>query len=131
MKYEETKFSNKSRQYLQGIHPELIRVMELALNYSHVPFAITEGLRSIERQRSLVAEGKSQTMNSRHLTGHAVDVVALPAGVVSWEGAFYQNIADAVAQAAQECLVAVEWGGNWNTLKDGAHFQLSQHDYPA
>ncbi len=70
-------------------------------------------------------------MNSRHLTGHAIDVVALPAGVVSWEWSYYQHIDDAVAQAANECQVAVEWGGSWKTLKDGPHFQLTMRDYPA
>ncbi len=83
------------------------------------------------RQREMVRAGSSQTLRSRHLTGHAVDVVAMPAGVVSWEWDYYAQIAVAVRRAARECGVNVEWGGEWKTLKDGPHFQLAFRDYPA
>ncbi|WP_156293022.1 M15 family metallopeptidase [Serratia oryzae] len=124
-------FTTQSEKKLTGVHPDLVRVMRLALRYSLVPFSITEGLRTLGRQRELLREGKSQTLKSRHLTGHAVDVVALPAGVVSWEWDYYAQIAVAVRRAAQQCGVNVEWGGEWKTLKDGPHFQLSFKDYPA
>lgn len=126
-----TRFSARSEQRLQDVHTDLIRVMRLALNYSLVPFAITEGRRNIERQRELVRSGKSQTLNSRHLTGHAVDVVAMPAGAVSWEWDYYAQIAIAVRRAARELGVQVEWGGAWQSLRDGPHFQLAAKDYPA
>jgi hypothetical protein len=127
----EIKFTARSEDRLVGVHPDLVRVMRLALNYSLVPFSITEGLRSMARQRDLVREGKSQTLKSRHLTGHAVDVVAIPAGVVSWEWDYYAQVAVAVQQAARECGINLEWGGEWKTLKDGPHFQLPHKDYPA
>ncbi|MDO2630100.1 M15 family metallopeptidase, partial [Escherichia coli] len=85
-------------------------------------FGITEGLRSKYRQKQLVAEGKSQTMNSRHLTGDAVDVVAYIGSQVSWEWPLYEKIAQAFKQAAAELGIAIEWGGDWKTLKDGPHF---------
>lgn len=66
-------------------YADLVRVIRLALRYSLVPFSVSEGLRSMARQREMVRAGSSQTLRSRHLTGHAVDVVAMPAGVVSWE----------------------------------------------
>ncbi|MCR2428473.1 M15 family metallopeptidase, partial [Salmonella enterica] len=91
----------------------------------------SEGLRSMARQREMVRAGNSQTLRSRHLTGHAVDVVAMPAGVVSWEWDYYAQIAVAVRRAARECGINVEWGGEWKTLKDGPHFQLPFRDYPA
>ncbi|WP_411692198.1 M15 family metallopeptidase, partial [Escherichia coli] len=72
----------------------------------------------------LVTTGKSQTMNSRHLTGHAVDVVAYVGNQVSWEWPLYEKIAAAFRQASQELNIPVEWGGDWKTLKDGPHFQL-------
>ncbi|EFO7793056.1 M15 family metallopeptidase [Escherichia coli] len=74
----------------------------------------------------LVAEGKSQTMNSRHLTGDAVDVVAYIGSQVSWEWPLYEKIAQAFKQAAAELGIAIEWGGDWKTLKDGPHFQLKR-----
>lgn len=70
------KFSSRSENNLQGVNPDLVKVTRRALEISEVDFGITEGLRSRYRQKQLVATGKSQTMNSRHLTGHAVDVVA-------------------------------------------------------
>lgn len=127
----EVQFTARSEKNLLGVHPDLVRVIRLALHYSLVPFSITEGLRSMARQRDLLREGKSQTLRSRHLTGHALDVVAMPAGVVSWEWDYYAQIAVAVRRAARECGINVEWGGEWKTLKDGPHFQLPFKDYPA
>ncbi|WP_350357189.1 M15 family peptidase, partial [Escherichia coli] len=78
---------------------------------TEVDFGITEGLRTKERQKQLVAEGKSQTMNSRHLTGDAVDVVAWVGSQVSWDWPLYEKIAQAFKQAAAELGTAIEWGG--------------------
>nr|WP_281959196.1 M15 family metallopeptidase [Enterobacter mori] len=118
------KFSQRSENNLKGVKPQLVAVVRRALELSSVDFGITEGLRTQERQKKLYAEGKSQTMNSRHLTGEAVDVVAYVGGTVSWEFQLYRKIADAFKQAAQELNTSVEWGGEWKTLVDGPHFQL-------
>lgn len=126
----EIRLTARSEKNLRGVHPDLVQVMRLALHYSLVPFSITEGLRSMVRQRELLSEGKSQTLNSRHLSGHAVDVAAMPVGVVSWEWDYYAQIAVAVRRAAREYGINVEWGGEWKTLKDGPHFQLPFKDYP-
>ncbi|ENC2022855.1 M15 family metallopeptidase [Escherichia albertii] len=125
------KFSARSEKNLVGVHPELVKVMRRALELSTVDFGITEGLRMVERQKQLVAEGKSQTMNSRHLTGHAVDVFAYPTPAGSWEWTYYQQIANVVKQVSRELHIPVEWGGDWKTLKDGPHFQLLYAQYPA
>ncbi|MBE0153405.1 M15 family metallopeptidase [Serratia sp. PL7] len=124
-------FGTASEKKLAGVHPDLVKVARRALELSPVDFRITEGLRTIERQRQLVAEKKSQTLKSRHITGHALDVVALPGNVVSWDMAYYRQIAAAFKQASDELRIPVEWGGNWTTLKDGPHFQLTHKDYPA
>ncbi len=125
------KFSQRSEKNLVDVNPALVTVARRALELSPVDFGITEGLRSRERQKQLVAAGASQTMNSRHLTGHAVDVVAYLGSNISWEWKYYGQIATAFKQAGEELGTAIEWGGDWKTLKDGPHFQLSVKDYPA
>jgi peptidoglycan L-alanyl-D-glutamate endopeptidase CwlK len=124
-------FGKQSEANLVGVNKALIKVARRALELSPVDFKITEGLRTIERQRQLVKEGKSQTMNSRHITGHALDVFALPTPAGSWDMSYYRQIAAAFRQASDELQIPVEWGGNWITLKDGPHFQLPFKDFPA
>ena len=125
------KFSQRSENNLKGVNPDLVKIVHRALQLSPVDFGITEGLRTVERQRQLVAAGKSQTMNSRHISGHAVDVFAYPTSAGSWEWKYYEQIATAFKQAAKELDIPVEWGGDWKTLKDGPHFQLPHAKYPA
>lgn len=125
------KFSQRSESNLQGVHPDLVKLVRQALEVSSVDFGITEGLRTAGRQKEMVAGGHSQTLNSRHLTGHAVDVVAYVGGQISWEWSLYEQIASAFTQASADISIPVEWGGNWTTLKDGAHFQLPFSGYPA
>ncbi|EBN4455651.1 M15 family metallopeptidase [Salmonella enterica] len=123
--------SQRSETALQGVHPDLVRLTRTALSLSAVDFGVTEGLRSMAREKEMVAEGHSETMHSRHLTGHAVDVVAYVNGAVSWDWSLYEQIAVAFKQASASLGVPVEWGGDWKTLKDGAHFQLPWATYPA
>ncbi|EDV3611771.1 M15 family metallopeptidase [Salmonella enterica subsp. enterica serovar 4,[5],12:i:-] len=125
------KFSQRSENNLKGVNVDLVKIVRRALQLSSVDFGITEGLRTVERQRQLVATGKSQTMNSRHISGHAVDVFAYPTAAGSWEWKYYEQIATAFKQAAKELNIPVEWGGDWKTLKDGPHFQLPHASYPA
>lgn len=125
------KFSQRSENNLKGVNPDLVKIVRRALQLSPIDFGITEGLRTVERQRQLVAAGKSQTMNSRHISGHAVDVFAYPTSAGSWEWKYYEQIATAFKQAAKELNIPVEWGGDWKTLKDGPHFQLPHAKYPA
>jgi uncharacterized protein YcbK (DUF882 family) len=94
------KFSRRSENNIKGVKPQLVAVVRRALELSPVDFGITEGLRTLERQKQLFAEGKSQTLNSRHLTGEAVDVVAYVGGTVSWDFPLYRKIAEAFKQAA-------------------------------
>lgn len=124
-------FSQASLSRLHGVHHDLVNVLMRAIEITEVDFGITEGFRSPERQRQLVAAGKSQTQNSRHLTGHAVDVDAFVDGVVNWEFANYVKIAVAMKKAAFDLGVPIHWGGDWHTLKDGCHFELDRVAYPA
>lgn len=122
--------SQKSKDRLSGVHPDLIKVVTHAIEITTCDFAVLEGVRSKARQEQLVKAGASQTMKSRHLTGHAVDLGAYVSGSVRWDWPLYNQLADAMKKAAAELKVPLEWGGDWTTLKDGPHFQLPWKDYP-
>lgn len=143
---------------LAGVHPDLARVVRRAAEGGAL-FRVVEGLRTRERQAELVAKGASQTMASRHLTGHAVDLAPLADGAVSWDWKHFFPLADAVADAARKEGVSLIWGGAWGRLVqdwpqssakaaqdayaaerkaagrkpflDGPHFELPAADYPA
>jgi peptidoglycan L-alanyl-D-glutamate endopeptidase CwlK len=119
--------SNKSRQKIEGVHPDLVSVVERAIKISNQDFSVLEGLRTVSRQRQLLAKGATTTMNSRHITGHAVDLVPYP---LTWDWDYFYPIADAMKAAARELGIPLEWGGDWKSFKDGPHFQLPWHEYP-
>ena len=118
----------RSRQRLSGVHPDLVAVVERAIQITEVDFTVLEGLRSRDRQKELVAKGASKTMNSRHLTGHAVDIAPWP---IDWNDLDrFRQVADAMKQASEELDVPVIWGGDWRTFYDGPHFELDRKVYP-
>ena len=120
----------RSRKRLKGVHPDLVKVVKRALEISEVDFTVLEGVRSVSRQRQLVEQGASTTMNSRHLTGHAVDLGAWVGGTVRWDWPLYHKIGAAMKQAADELNVKIVWGGDWKKFPDGPHFQLDWGAYP-
>jgi peptidoglycan L-alanyl-D-glutamate endopeptidase CwlK len=128
MTYE---LSKRSKDRLSGVHPDLVRVVEKAISISDIDFTVLEGVRSIARQEQLVKSGASQTMRSRHITGHAIDLGAYVAGQVRWDWPLYHKLAATMKKAAEECNVPIEWGGDWTSFKDGPHFQLPHKEYPA
>lgn len=101
---------------LKGVNPVLQRIVLRAISLSAVDFVIVQGLREDAEQWRLVQEGKSQTLNSRHLTGDAVDVAAIINKKLSWDPVFYPVIAKAFAQAASEAREDIRWGGCWKVL---------------
>jgi peptidoglycan L-alanyl-D-glutamate endopeptidase CwlK len=113
---------------LDGVHPDLVRVVYQAKELG-AQFIVTEGLRTKERQAQLFKAGASKTMNSRHLTGHAVDLAAIVGGKVRWDWPLYNILASQMKEAAQIEGVHIEWGGDWK-FKDGPHFQLPWGRYP-
>lgn len=121
----------RSLDRLHGVHPDLVRVVQRAITLTPVDFTVLEGLRTKARQKQLVAAGASKTMNSRHITGHAVDLGAYAAGSVRWDWPLYHRIAVAVKEAARLEGVPIEWGGDWRSFKDGPHWQLPHKEYPA
>jgi hypothetical protein len=117
-------FSPRSIRNLVGVHPDLVSIMHKTLEITPLDFCVIEGLRSEEKQRLLFKSGASKTMNSRHLTGHAVDIAVLPDGKLSWDFEYYDEIQKYVKQASQLLELPIEWGGDWKSFKDGPHFQL-------
>ena len=127
----------RSLSRLNGVHPDLVAVVKLAAQ--DASFIVTEGLRTYERKRELFLAKKSQTMNSRHLTGHAVDLAiwedrdadkVVDADELSWKFQHYQELADKMKQAAESLGIKIKWGGDWTTFKDGPHFELDKKIYP-
>jgi peptidoglycan L-alanyl-D-glutamate endopeptidase CwlK len=134
------RFSTRSRRALAGVHPDLVLVVSRGLLYSPHDFAVTEGLRSVERQRELVIKGWSRTYHSRHLLqpdgyGHAVDIVAVgdldgdgdrdaQDRALTWDRQIYTQIADGMARAAHELGIGIRWGGEFRSFFDGPHFEL-------
>lgn len=126
------RFSQRSLNSLRGVHPDLVKVIERALQSSPVDFIVIEGLRTVDRQKELVATGASRTMNSRHLTGHAVDLLPIGSnGKAEFAWPLYEQLAPAVKQAADDLGVKIVWGGDWRNFRDGPHFELDRLTYPA
>lgn len=137
------KLSQRSLNRLKGLHPDMVKVVKRAStilrfeNREGVDFSVGECLRTFERQKKLVALGASKTLNSRHLKSpngycHAVDLIALIDGKVTWSwgsGAF-DIIANAMKRASLELNIPIEWGGDWQSFRDGPHFQLPWKEYP-
>ncbi len=132
------KLGSRSIKNLRGVHADLVRVVQEAIRTTEQDFTVTEGMRTVERQRRLVARGASKTMNSRHLTGHAVDLIPFPfhgdvdedgiPNIEDWDQ--YYPIAKAMKAAADKLGVDLEWGGDWKSFPDGPHYQLSWRKYP-
>jgi peptidoglycan L-alanyl-D-glutamate endopeptidase CwlK len=126
---------HRSKQRLKGVHPDLVRVVENAIEISTVDFAVLEGVRNAVRQKKLFDSGASQTMNSRHIPGadgfaKAIDLGAWVDNQVDWSWPLYAQINAAMQQAAKIQNVLIIWGGGWRSFKDGPHFELDRKAYP-
>jgi peptidoglycan L-alanyl-D-glutamate endopeptidase CwlK len=122
--------SQRSKDRLNGVHPDLVKVIEEAIKESPLDFSISEGVRTVERQKALFDAGKSQTMNSRHITGKAVDIAVIREGEVTWDFKYYQLVAEHIKEVAKELGIDIVWGGDWQSFKDGPHFELHRSVYP-
>lgn len=126
--------SAKSLAKLSGAHPDMQKVIKRAAAISDMDFTILEVVRTVARQKELVAKGASKTMRSRHIPSggfsHAVDIAPMDGGQVSWAWPLYNRLAPIVKQAAKDVGVSIEWGGDWRTFKDGPHWQLPWSAYP-
>lgn len=133
MTYE---LSTRSVERLQGVHPKLAAVVRAAIAISKTDFTVIEGLRTPEKQREYFDAGKSRTMASKHLTGHAVDLAPLfdtngdGKKEAVWEERQFLPIADAMFQASRTLGVQLSWGGHWASFKDCPHFEIDPRLYP-
>ena len=123
------KLNDQSLKKLEGIHPDLRKVVMRAAEQTPIDFIVTEGVRSMRRQRELVESGASQTFNSRHLTGHAIDFAPIIGGEITWKWPPFRAIARNFKEAAQELGIAIAWGGDWRDFKDGPHIELDRRVY--
>lgn len=136
----------RSLSRLEGVHPDLVRVVKRAAAMSDLDFTVLEGLRTVERQKQLFVQKATKTMNSRHLTGHAVDLGALIGGDVRWDWSLYLKLGEIMRGASLAEKVPIRWGGTWKLLSaiegpitakilsrsfpDGPHFELPKAAYP-
>ena len=147
----------KSLSALDGVHPDLVKCVKYALSVSDLDFRVTEGLRTEKRQKELKDSGASKTMNSRHLTGHAIDIAPIVNGAIRWDWPLFYKLAEAMQLASQHYRVPIIWGGVWDlpmteygdpedamlayaarrkaagkkAFTDGPHFELCRKRYPA
>lgn len=108
------KLSTRSLSKLEGVEESLVAVVKDAIKLTKVDFGVTYGLRTLEEQKKLYESGRSQTMKSKHLDGRAVDLVAYFGSDISWELNVYDDICDAMAEAARRNNVAIKWGAAWS-----------------
>lgn len=118
--------SEKSLRRLDGVQTDLVKVVKRAIEITPVDFVVIEGLRTKARQAYLLDAGKSRTMNSYHLTGHAVDIAPIVDGKVSWEWKHFHPMVAAMKQAAKELNVKITAGADWKSFPDGPHFQIER-----
>ncbi|HEH1844156.1 MULTISPECIES: M15 family metallopeptidase [Proteus] len=109
-------FSQRSKNNLIGVNPLLVKIAYRALAISTADFAVIEGIRTLEKQKENVKKGVSKTLNSRHLTGDAIDI--LPSVIkpgMEWKPHFFEPILRAFKQAADEEGVTLRFGKNWKS----------------
>jgi len=108
------KLGKRSLEKLEGVDKSLVAVVERAIELTKIDFGVIYGLRTVEEQEKLFAAGKSQTMKSKHLEGRAVDLMAYVDGKGCWELNVYDDLCDAMKEAAKELGVAIKWGAAWS-----------------
>ena len=118
------KFSERSKEKLGTVDIRLQNLMNVAIKESPYDFSITEGIRTMKRQKELLAQGKSKTLKSYHLTGKAVDLAVSINGKVTWDCKYYKEVANHIKEVARKLGYVITWGGDWKTFKDGPHFQI-------
>lgn len=145
-------FGQHSENILATVHPDLQKVVRLALTKSTVDFAVIQGLRTREEERALYIssrppnsgpwktncngtpkgeinpEGEPGTGVSNHQDGKAVDLAALYNGIIQWDEPPYHLIDNAMQAAAVELGIPIKWGGHFPE-PDLDHWELNHNFY--
>ena len=105
----------QSQENMDGIHPDLLAVVHYAIKITQVDFGVPKqgGVRTLEQQKKLLKAGRSKTLHSRHLTGHAIDVYAYR-GKPVWNHKDAGRIHNAFVRASRALSVPLRWGGDWD-----------------
>jgi peptidoglycan LD-endopeptidase CwlK len=115
-----------SNREVRTVLEPLQRVVRVAITLTDVDFSVVEGIRSEEQQRKNIKEGVSWTMDSKHLTGQAVDIYPWVHNQTSHDPEHYKRVAKAMFTAAQQLKIEIEWGGFWKDAReDCPHWELS------
>lgn len=123
------KFGTRSESNLKGINPVLERLFREVIKETPIDFTVIDGLRTLKEQKEYVKNGYSKTLRSRHLTGKAVDVMALVNGKGTWDEQYYKTLSDYVKAVAKKMGIAIVWGGDWSSFPDPGHFELDKTVY--
>ena len=116
--------SELSKQRLEGVDERLKAVVYGVAERCTYPFNVSEGLRSIEQQREYYNQGKSKTMNSKHLIGKAVDIYPLTMDRRKIDWSKCDDLARLMKEVARELDVTIVWGGDWKSIVDKPHFEI-------
>lgn len=116
--------SELSKKRLEGVDERLTAIVIECAARCPFPFNVSEGLRTVEKQREYVRAGKSRTMKSKHLTGQAVDLYPLTMNRKAVDWSRFEEMADLMFQVASDLNTGIVWGGNWRTFIDKSHFEL-------
>lgn len=120
------KLSARSLGHLEGVHPDLVRFVKRMIEVTPRDFSVIDGVRTLEEQKANVAKGVSKTMNSLHLPqsdgfAHAVDLVPIVGGKVSWDSLpAFDELDAVVVKVRAETGIPAERIGKW----DRPHLQL-------
>ena len=120
----------RSRENLQGVHPDLVIAVATAIQRVPLDFSVIEGVRTLKRQKELVEAGASWTLKSRHLTGHAVDIAPYVSGRIRWDWPLFGILIKTLRQVSKDCNIPLEFGYDWKRHPDGPHIQLPKRWYP-
>lgn len=123
------KFSTRSLKHMNGLHPDLLKVLNEAIKDTPIDFAVTDGKRTMAEQKKFVAQGKSKTLKSRHLSGKAVDVMCYIDGKGTWNTRIYTQLSKHILAVAKKLGIALVWGGTWKSFPDYVHFELDKKRY--
>lgn len=141
---------NRSASKLEECHPDLLKIVQLALKVSEVDFGVAEGYRSPERQKSLFDQGKSKIdgINRKGMHNYrpskAIDIfayhpdlatrrkIAYDFNTICYLGGVLQSCAQ-ILRAQGKISHTLRWGGNWDrdgviihdqSFDDLVHFEL-------